>query len=63
MKGWRKTANGKEPSDPRMQQIVFRSMDGYKHITAQFLITIGRVCEIRRQAGIPRRTRVRDLIS
>jgi len=64
MKGWRKTANGKEPSDPRMQQIVFQIQAGrrYKDIAEQFTITIGRVCEIRRQAGLPRRTRVRDLV-
>jgi hypothetical protein len=57
VKGWRKTANGKEPSDPRMQQIVFQIQAGrpFREIADQFKITVSRVCKIRRQAGIPRR--------
>jgi hypothetical protein len=57
VKGWRKTATGKEPSDPRMQQIVFQIQSGrpFRLIAQQFNITIARVSAIRRQAGIPRR--------
>jgi hypothetical protein len=57
VKGWRKTANGKEPSDPRMQQIVFQIQAGrpFREIADQFKITVARVSAIRRQAGIPRR--------
>ena len=57
MKGWRKTANGREPNDPRMQQIVFQIQAGrpFREIASQFNITIARVSAIRRQAGIRRR--------
>lgn len=57
MKGWRKTANGREPTDPRMQQIVFQIQAGrpFREIADQFKITIGRVSQIRRSAGLQRR--------
>jgi DNA-binding CsgD family transcriptional regulator len=57
MKGWRKTANGKEPSDPRMQQIVFQIQAGrpFREIADQFQISIPRVSAIRRAAGLRRR--------
>jgi len=56
-RGWKKTAEGKEPLDERMQQIVFQIRAGrrYKDIADQFRITIGRVGQIRMAAGIPRR--------
>lgn len=57
VKGWRKTANGREPNDPRMQQIVFQIQAGrpFKLIAEQFGITFSRISNIRRQAGIKRR--------
>jgi hypothetical protein len=57
-RGWKKTPEGKEPVDERMQQIVFQIQAGrrYKDIADQFGITIGRVSQIRRQAGLRRRT-------
>jgi hypothetical protein len=57
MKGWRKTANGREPTDPRMQQIVFEIQAGrpYKDIAATHGISIPRVCKIRIKAGLPKR--------
>lgn len=56
-RGWKKTLEGKEPIDERMQQIVFQIRAGrpYQFIAEQFGITIQRVTQIRRQAGIPRR--------
>jgi hypothetical protein len=59
VKGWRKTPNGREPNDPRMQQIVFQIQAGrpYKDIAEQFGISIPRVCRIRLKAGLPKRPR------
>lgn len=56
-RGWKKTPEGKAPQDERMQQIVFQIRAGrpYQFIADQFGITIQRVTQIRRQAGIPRR--------
>jgi hypothetical protein len=56
-RGWKKTPEGKEPVDERMQQIVFQILAGrpFRAIAEQFEITIQRVSAIRRQAGIPRR--------
>lgn len=56
-RGWKKTPEGREPTDPRMQQIVFQIRAGrpYKDISFQFGISLQRVTAIRRQAGIPRR--------
>ena len=57
-RGWKKTPEGKEPLDERMQQIVFQIKAGrpYRAIADQFKITIGRVSQIRHLAGIKRRT-------
>jgi hypothetical protein len=57
MSAWRQTANGKEPTDPRMQQIVFQIKAGrpFKAIAEQFGITVARVSAIRRAAGEKRR--------
>lgn len=56
-RGWKKTPEGKEPRDERMQQIVFQIKGGrpYKDIAWQFGVTISRVAHIRRAAGLPRR--------
>jgi hypothetical protein len=56
-RGWKKTPEGKEPVDERMQQIVFQIRAGrpYRAIADQFKITVGRVGQIRHAAGIPRR--------
>jgi len=56
-RGWKKTPEGKEPQDERMQQIVFQILAGrpFKAIAEQFGITVARVSAIRHQAGIPRR--------
>lgn len=64
-RNWRKTREGREPVDPRMQQIVFQIQAGrpYKDIAEQFRISIPRVCNIRRQAGLPKRPKVKGLQS
>lgn len=56
-RGWKKTPEGREPRDERMQQIVFQIIAGrpYKDIASQFGVTISRIAHIRRAAGIPRR--------
>jgi FixJ family two-component response regulator len=56
-RGWVKTEQGWEPTDSRMQQIVFQIKAGrpFKEIAAQFNIAIARVSAIRRRAHIPRR--------
>lgn len=56
-RGWKKTPEGREPTDPRMQQIVFQLRAGrpYKDIAFQFGVSISRIAHIRRKAGIPRR--------
>lgn len=56
-RGWKKTPDGKEPQDERMQQILFQIDAGrpFKAIAEQFRITVARVSAIRRQAGRPRR--------
>jgi DNA-binding NarL/FixJ family response regulator len=56
-RGWKKTPEGKEPVDERMQQILFQIDAGrpFKAIAEQFDITVQRVSAIRRQAGRPRR--------
>lgn len=62
MSGWIKTAEGKEPRDQRMKEIVFQLRAGrpYKFIADQFGITVQRVTQIRRQAGLPRRLGVAE---
>lgn len=58
-RSWRKTADGWEPTDPRLQQIVFQIKAGrpIKEIAGQFGISLPRVSRIARRAGIPPRTR------
>lgn len=60
-KRWRRTANGAEPLDERMQKICQRLREGlsYKTIASEFGITIQRVGQIRIYAGIERRQRPR----
>lgn len=56
-RGWRKTEDGWEPLDPRMQQIVFQIRAGrpLKDIADQFSLSISRLSHIRDRAGLPRR--------
>lgn len=56
-RGWKKTPEGKTPTDERMQQIVFQLSAGrpYKDIAGQFNLSVSRISHIRRQAGLPRR--------
>jgi uncharacterized protein YerC len=56
-RSWKITPQGKEPTDERMQQIVFQIRAGrpYRDIANQFGVTISRIAHIRRAAGLPRR--------
>jgi uncharacterized protein YerC len=56
-RGWKKTPEGREPIDDRMQQIVFQIRAGrpLKDIAAQFGVSLSRISHIRRAAGLPRR--------
>lgn len=57
MSAWRQTPTGKQPTDQRMQEIVFQIQAGrpYKDIAEQFGITMTRVSRIRAHAGFPPR--------
>lgn len=63
-RGWVKTGNGWEPTDPRVKNIVEQIRMGtpYKTIAFQFGINISRVSQLRHRAGIQRRRQPQESI-
>ena len=63
-RGWRRTATGREPINPRMQAIVAALRDGesYRRIGDRFEICVQRVAQIGRYAGMRRRMRIRNVL-
>lgn len=59
MSGWIKTAEGKEPRDQRMKEIVFqiRANRPAKDIAQQFRISLPRISRIRRKLELPDKRR------